>query len=166
MLLFYRGVSMLGPTRESCRYRCQPARGTLPVMTVSSPETPSVAGMGKCVWKYLHVHKSKGTCTRKKKNVSSKETDSLYFIDTQCTQKKWSYRDPAENKQDTFALLFHRSRIYTSPPPQFHLLCSLWFFLLILSYSVNFILNFFPWAEKLSIKCTKNVIKFRYFFLM
>lgn len=87
MLLFYRGVSMLGPTRESCRYRCQPARGTLPVMTVSSPETPSVAGMGKCVWKYLHVHKSKGTCTRKKKNVSSKETDSLYFIDTQCTQK-------------------------------------------------------------------------------
>lgn len=70
---------MLGRTLESCRYRCQPARGTLPVMTVCSPETPSVAGMGKCVWKYLHVHKSKGTCTQKKKNVSSKDTDSMYF---------------------------------------------------------------------------------------
>lgn len=79
---------MLGRTLESCRYRCQPARGTLPVMTVCSPETPSAAGMGKCVWKYLHVHKSKGTCTQKKRTQTQCILVSHTCIITQCMQKK------------------------------------------------------------------------------
>lgn len=91
-LLFYRGVSMLGRILESCRYRCQPARGTLPVMTVCSPETPSAAGMGKCVWKYLHVHKSKGTCTQKKRIFPVRTQTQCILVShtciiTQCMQK-------------------------------------------------------------------------------
>lgn len=51
---------------------------------------------------------------------------------TMHAKKKWGYRDLAENKQDTFALNLY----FPKPSPQFHLLCSLRFFL-ILSYSVN-----------------------------
>lgn len=56
---------MLAPTLELCRYHCQPVRGTLLVMTVYSPEIRSVVGTGRCVWKYLHVHKGEGVDANK-----------------------------------------------------------------------------------------------------
>lgn len=144
MLLFYRGVSMLGRTLESCRYRCQPARGTLPVMTVCSPETPFVAGMGKCVWKYLHVHKSKGTCTQKKRMFPVRTQTQCILVShtciiTQCMQKKMGLQ--RSGRKQTRCICFALPQIlnlyFPKPSPQFHLLCSLRFFLLILSYSVN-----------------------------
>lgn len=54
---------MLAPAPGWCRYRCQPVRGTPPVMTVFLPEIRSVAGTGRCVWKYLPVHRGEGAHT-------------------------------------------------------------------------------------------------------
>lgn len=76
-LLFYSELSTSAPTLESCRYRCRPVRGTLPVMTAYLPEILSAAGTGGRAWKSRHVHRGEGTHTCSQLQRGGKHTEWL-----------------------------------------------------------------------------------------